>query len=179
MPPSRTILTKKQEKFCKEYVTDFNGTQALIRAGYSPKSARVIACEYLLKPNIQNRIRQLQDKIDEKYEFTQEQFRDKILAMINFDVRDILDIGAGGEIRFKPMKEWPEGASKLISEISENSVIKESADGKTLAKISKLNAKIPDKIKALEQMARHRGWFNDKLKVDGELKINLVNEFDD
>lgn len=31
-------LTKKQEAFCQEYVVDFNGTQAAIRAGYSGKT---------------------------------------------------------------------------------------------------------------------------------------------
>jgi len=176
---SKPILTKKQEKFCKEYLVDFNGTQAAIRAGFAPKNTDVTATRLLAKASIQSQIKKLQAKVDAKYEFTQEQFRNKVSAIINFDIRDILEIGEGGEVQYKPLDQWPEGAASLISEISESSIIKESADGKTLAKISKLNAKIPDKIKALEQMARHRGWFNDKLKVDGELKINLVNEFDD
>lgn len=179
MANSKPILTKKQEKFCKEYLVDFNGTQAAIRAGFAPKNANVTAAKYLAKSSISNQIKKLQSKQDEKYEFTQEDFREKVMAIINFDIRDILEVGEGGEVQYKPMDQWPEGASKLISEISEKSVIKESADGKAISKYSKINAKIPDKIKALEQMARHRGWFNDKLKVDGELKINLVNEFDD
>lgn len=179
MAKQKPILTKKQEKFCKEYLVDFNGTQAAIRAGFAPKNANVTAAKYLAKSSISNQIKKLQSKQDEKYEFTQEDFREKVMAMINFDVRDILEVGEGGEVQYKPMDQWPEGASKLISEISKKSVIKESADGKTISKYSKINAKIPDKIKALEQMARHRGWFNDKLKVDGELKIKLVNEFDD
>jgi phage terminase small subunit len=175
----KPILTKKQEKFCKEYLVDFNGTRASIAAGYSPKAARSQGAQNLANINIQKRIKELQGKVDSKYEFTQEQFRNKVLAIINFDIRDILEIGEGGEVQYKPLDQWPEGASKLISEISEKSVIKESKDGKAISKYSKINAKIPDKIKALEQMARHRGWFNDKLKVDGELKITLVNEFDD
>lgn len=49
-------LTKKQESFCQEFVVDNNATQAAIRAGYSEKSARAMACENLTKPNIQAQI---------------------------------------------------------------------------------------------------------------------------
>jgi phage terminase small subunit len=52
-------LTNKQEMFCLEYLIDLNATQAAIRAGYSGKTARDIACENLAKPNINERIAEL------------------------------------------------------------------------------------------------------------------------
>ena len=45
-------LTAKQRRFVDEYLIDFNATQAAIRAGYSEKTAAVIATENLRKPNI-------------------------------------------------------------------------------------------------------------------------------
>ena len=45
-------LTAKQRAFCEEYIIDLNATQAAIRAGYSERSADVIGCENLGKPNI-------------------------------------------------------------------------------------------------------------------------------
>ena len=45
-------LTAKQQRFCDEYLVDLNATQAAIRAGYSKKTAAVIASENLQKPNI-------------------------------------------------------------------------------------------------------------------------------
>ena len=36
---SKNKLTTKQEMFCREYIIDFNATQAAIRAGYSKKTA--------------------------------------------------------------------------------------------------------------------------------------------
>jgi len=45
-------LTAKQQRFCDEYLIDLNATQAAIRAGYSEKTAGVIATENLKKPNI-------------------------------------------------------------------------------------------------------------------------------
>lgn len=53
-------LTAKQEQFCLEYMIDLNATQAAIRAGYSAKTADVIGCENLVKPNIAKRIEELQ-----------------------------------------------------------------------------------------------------------------------
>jgi len=43
-------LTAKQNKFIDEYMVDLNGRAAAKRAGYSKKSASVIACENLTKP---------------------------------------------------------------------------------------------------------------------------------
>lgn len=49
-----TELTKKQEDFVKYYVKEKNGTKAAIKAGYSKRTADVIASENLEKPRIQN-----------------------------------------------------------------------------------------------------------------------------
>lgn len=56
-------MTAKQKLFCDEYIVDLNATQAAIRAGYSKKTAAVIAAENLKKPNIQEYI---QKRLDEK-----------------------------------------------------------------------------------------------------------------
>ena len=45
-------MTKKQKRFVEEYLIDLNATQAAIRAGYSPATAKEIGCENLTKPNI-------------------------------------------------------------------------------------------------------------------------------
>ena len=59
-------LTAKQEQFCLEYMIDLNATQAAIRAGYSAKTADVIGCENLVKPNIASRIAEMQAERKER-----------------------------------------------------------------------------------------------------------------
>ena len=56
--PSKTRkeLTPKQAAFAREYRIDLSATQAAIRAGYSPKTARVIGYENLIKPHIRELI---------------------------------------------------------------------------------------------------------------------------
>lgn len=57
-----TELKPKHERFCQEYVIDYNGAQAAIRAGYKEKSARGQASELLTNPNILARIREIQQE---------------------------------------------------------------------------------------------------------------------
>jgi len=58
--PELKPLTPKQERFCEEYMIDLNATQAAKRSGYSEHTAKDIGCENLAKPNIQEKIKQLQ-----------------------------------------------------------------------------------------------------------------------
>lgn len=77
MPKSRDItgLTEREKRFCNEYVIDFNATAAAIRAGYSKKTARRIASENLTKLDIQNYLRTIQQRLQQKIEITQEFYR--------------------------------------------------------------------------------------------------------
>lgn len=46
------LMNARQKKFCDEYLIDCNATQAAIRAGYSPKTAKSIGNENLTKPDL-------------------------------------------------------------------------------------------------------------------------------
>lgn len=45
-------LTPRQRRFVDEYLLDLNGKQAAIRAGYSPKTAEVLASQTLRNPKV-------------------------------------------------------------------------------------------------------------------------------
>lgn len=45
-------LNERQLAFVKEYLTDLNGTQAAIRAGYAAKGAEVTASKLLTNPKV-------------------------------------------------------------------------------------------------------------------------------
>lgn len=61
-------LTDKQEAFCEEYLIDLNATAAAKRAGYSESTAKSIGCENLTKPDIAERITELQAKRSKRVE---------------------------------------------------------------------------------------------------------------
>lgn len=61
-------LTPKQRLFVAEYLKDFNGTRAAIRAGYPKKTAQAIASENLRKPLILDALSQARNSIEKKEE---------------------------------------------------------------------------------------------------------------
>jgi phage terminase small subunit len=63
-------MTEKEEKFCYEYLKDYNATKSAIRAGYSEKSAYSIGSENLKKPELLEKITELKNKLSEVSELT-------------------------------------------------------------------------------------------------------------
>mgnify|MGYP003648594618 FL=1 len=63
-------MTARQLKFTREYAVDGNGTQAAIRAGYAPKSARIEASRLLTNVNVGNAVAKFQEKHRLKTEVT-------------------------------------------------------------------------------------------------------------
>lgn len=59
-------MNEKQVRFCEEYIIDHNATQAAIRAGYSVKTAKQIGSENLTKPDLAEKIRELEAEIPQK-----------------------------------------------------------------------------------------------------------------
>ena len=60
------MMTDKQSAFVREYLVDFNATQAAIRAGYSSKTAGSQAHDLLKKPEIQACLAEFRQKAAEK-----------------------------------------------------------------------------------------------------------------
>jgi phage terminase small subunit len=63
-------FTIKQSLFIKEYLVDYNATQAAIRAGYSQKTAYAIGQENLKKPEIMKAIDEEAEYRTKKAEIT-------------------------------------------------------------------------------------------------------------
>lgn len=80
---SEKDLNDKQKKFCNEYLVDLNATQAAIRAGYSGKTARVIAAQNLAKLNIQEYIQQLQEGIQKRNRISQDEIIQDLIEVKN------------------------------------------------------------------------------------------------
>ncbi|MFO8008768.1 MAG: terminase small subunit [Candidatus Brocadiia bacterium] len=76
-------MTRKQKRFAKEYLTDFNATQAAIRAGYSPKGASVQGSRLLANAKVQAEIERLSKRKDEELDLSNERILER-LAEIAF-----------------------------------------------------------------------------------------------
>ena len=81
-------LTKKQELFCLEYLTDFNATQADVRAGYRNKAARQIGTENLSKPAIKARIAELVKERESKLICTADEALKVVTQIVRGEMSD-------------------------------------------------------------------------------------------
>lgn len=74
--PRKNKLTAKQAAFVREYLVDFNASQAALRAGFSPKSAPRLGQILMAKTHIVEAIAKLRDKADSKAVATARELRE-------------------------------------------------------------------------------------------------------
>lgn len=129
-------LTAKQQRFCDEYLVDLNATQAAIRAGYSKKTAGVIATENLQKPNIKEYINK---RMEEK---------EKSLIADQDEVLKYLTSVLRGESE------------------SEEIVIENVGDFTSEARTMKKAPSEKDRLKAAELLGKRYSLFKDNMKLD-------------
>lgn len=106
-------MNARQKKFCDEYLIDCNATQAAIRAGYSPKTAKSIGQENLTKPDLKAYIdEQLELLHNQKTADAQEvleyltavmrgEHTEQTLRLIGEGVQKIADIDVSAKERIK------------------------------------------------------------------------------
>ena len=129
-------LTDKQKRFCDEYLIDLNATQAAIRAGYSKKTAFIIANENLKKPYIKGyideRLKQLEDKRIAK--------ADEVLKYLTSVMRN--------EVK------------------EEVVVVEGKGDGCSSARTIKKDMSAKDRNKAAELLGKRYRLFTDRIEAD-------------
>ncbi len=126
-------LSAKQERFCAEYIVDYNGTKAAIRAGYSEDSAAAQASRLLKNDEILARVRELQEKYNESHCYAE---KSRILT----EAWEVFHIATAA----KPVMVWDSGKHEYV-ESGEYAI-----DGRTAAKalelIAKLNGHMTEKV---------------------------------
>lgn len=156
-----TGLTDRQKKFCEEYIVDLNGKQAAIRAGYSEKSAKELASETLTKPNIINYLNLLKAKVSDKVEITVEMIRNEFRKHATFDIRKVYDENGA----LKNVHDLDDDTAMAIAGIKSTEI---TSEGIVIGYHKEV--KTTDKLKALENLGKHVGFF----EKDNEQKTSNV-----
>lgn len=106
-------MNARQKRFCDEYLIDCNATQAAIRAGYSPKTAKVTGAKMLTNANLKAYIDEQLERIhNKKTADAQEvleyltavmrgQHTEQTLQLIGDGVQKIADIDVSAKERLK------------------------------------------------------------------------------
>lgn len=151
------MLNDKQERFCDEYVVDLNGRQAAIRAGYSTNTAKETAYELLQKPDIKERIAELQAEITERNKLKADQVINELRSLAFWDIGDFLNTGN----TIKDISTLDKQTRRPVISVKTKTDHFEGGSSTTT------ELKLADKRAALVDLGRHLGIF----KEDNSQKV--------
>lgn len=149
--------------FVREYPIDNNGAQAAIRAGYSAKTARIIASRLLTKVHIQDLITKSRSEVAKKCAVTVEGITNELKSLAFSNMRNYVDFGPVG-VTLKEMSDMTDEQTAAISEVSHN--FNEEGAGS-------VKFKLYDKRAALVDLGKHLGMFGKDGEPPGE-KLQFI-----
>lgn len=106
-------MTPKQRKFCDEYLISGNATDAAIKAGYSPKTAKQTGSENLAKPDLRAYIDEQLEKLhsakiadaEEVMKYLTSVMRgehtEQVLKLVGDGIQTVTDIEVSAKERIK------------------------------------------------------------------------------
>jgi phage terminase small subunit len=160
------MLTDKQRAFVAEYLKDLNATQAAIRAGYSPNSARQVGAENLSKPYIAEAVKKAQDERAERTRVD----TDKVvreLAKLGFSDMRELAAWTQESVEWKSSDELTDEAAAAVKAVDYQHEVRYDRNGDRIeTHTHKLH--VHDKKGALELLGRHLGMFKDNLNINND-----------
>jgi phage terminase small subunit len=169
-------LNPRQKRFVEEYILDLNAKQAAIRAGYSPHTAEVQGSRLLSHIKVQEAIHAAKEKRSKDYGVTAGRVVQELAAIGFSDAGDVLDF-TGEQPRLRPANQIPEGARRAISSIKVKRHIEGTGDA--AREVEVIEYKFWDKNSALDKLGKHTGVLTDKLAINGEFILRVVEEIVD
>lgn len=157
-------LSARQEQFVSQYLVDLNGTQAAIRAGYSPKTAAETACLALRSPKIKKRIERAKQQRMARVNVTQEQVLAEMALLANSRL-DWFSIDDDGQVQLTDHA--PEGAMGAVQSIKKRTKVQYDKDGEIVGKTYDVELRLWNKPDPLKLMGRHVGLFPNRVEIVG------------
>ncbi len=161
-------LTNKQKRFIEGYLIDLNATQASIRAGYSPQTAKEIGCENLTKPNIKNEVDKAMAEKSRRTGINQDRVLREIAKIAFVNPSDVINFNQA------TVKEnASDDDLAVISGVKIKSIPTDYGD------IQEREVKLYDKLKALDMLGKHLGMFTDKIELKGDMGVKNIDDIPD
>lgn len=183
------MLTPKQATFVREYLIDLNGTQAAVRAGYSPRTANEQAARLLAHASVKATVQAAMAKRSERTEITADRVL-RELAKIGFsELKSAItwgskEVAIGFDADGKRLSPADIGDAVMVH--TELAPFVEAIDSDSLteaasAAISEvsmtkdgLRIKMHDKVSALAKIGQHLGMFAEKVEHSGSVTMVMA-----
>lgn len=167
-------LTKKQETFVAEYLTDLNATRAAIAAGYSEKNADKIGSQLLGNPRVSAFIAEKHGKRINRLEITADRVLQEIAKLAFYDPAAFFeDDGSLKRIQDLDENTRMAIAGLEVTELFEGKDEKDGPQQKTVYGLLK-KIKLTDKGQNLERLGKHLKLFTDKTEHNHTGAVEIV-----
>lgn len=160
-------LTPKQQMFVAEYLKDLNATQAVIRAGYSKRTAEVQGPRLLGNVRVAAAVQKAMDARSNRIEIKADAVLQEIAKLAFSDPGELFD--ARGRLR--PIKDLPDHVRRSISSVE---VVTSRAPGGEPEDVEH-TAKIRfwDKRGSLELLGKHLKLFTDRIEITDKTRVRF------
>lgn len=156
-------MTEKQKRFCDEYLTDLNATQAAVRAGYSKKTAYSIGEENLRKPEIKEYIEKRMAEKESQLIADQDEVMRYLTAVMRREKMESVVVTLNTE--------------KTSYVPDENGTMRKQTVKQEIPKIIEIPAQLRDANKAAELLGKAYGIYTDKVDVDADMDLNITIDY--
>ena len=154
---SNAPLTDQQKDFCREWVQKPNGTQAAIRAGYAPNSAKQAASRLLGETRIRDYIEKLQAARTGRPAADKPRITEELEHLAFARLTDLLEYDAAGAVTLIATTELPPESKTALKELTQR--VRERSDGEgNTERTIETKVAIHDKVGALTALARIQGY---------------------
>lgn len=162
-------LTPKQQAFVDEYLKDRNGTQAAIRAGYSPKTADMQASRLLRNVKISRAVGQAFKEASEKAQVDAAWVLKRLADEAEADIADLYDEHGA----LKPVREWPKiWRQGLVQGIDVEELFEGRGESRERVGVVR-KVKLDSRIKRTELLGKHVNVqaFKEQIEHSGTVNI--------
>ncbi len=156
-------MTEKQKRFCDEYLTDLNATQAAVRAGYSKKTAYSIGEENLRKPEIKEYIEKRMAEKESRLIANQDEVMRYLTAVMRREKMESVVVTLNTE--------------KTSYVPDENGTMRKQTVKQEIPQIIEIPAQLRDANKAAELLGKAYGIYTDKVDVDADMDLNITIDY--
>lgn len=149
------MLKESLKLFAQEYVKDLDATNSYIRAGYSPKFARINSQKLLAKPEVQEYIKSMLKDRAERLKISADEVVESLVQTLRDDVRNYIEvtsIQAVNQLGFVEdkinihIKDWSKIDTKNVQSIK-------------IGKDGSFDFKLYDKNAAKNMLMKHLGAY--------------------
>ncbi len=157
-------VTHRQQAFAREYLVDYNGTQAAIRAGYSKKSAAQQASALLRLPKVIAELAKRAAPVKKRAELKASELLEVMQLVAYGDVSNLFkpSSGNGSVSTIKDMRELGEDQVLVAG-------YKRGSDGS-------VELKFENRMRARELLMKHLGLLKEQMSIEHSGEISVVEQ---